>query len=430
MDSSFQFETAPQTPRLRPLEISEWSDSEGNDWWILRDREEFSETQQVPLEFGPLLAFMDGTRSIAEIEDAFQKRHGQELPPDFLPGLVAQLDERLLLDSPRFAQHRRDLMATWNDAEVRPAALAGSSYPENPDELRAYLNDLFARARDLEREKSVASTCSATGRGIVVPHIDFTRGGAVEALAYRTLLKQNREQAFDVLVILGIAHCGVHYPFCGTAKDFETPLGVCRTDREFVAALQERVGPRFKSEQWAHKNEHSIEFVAVFLQHLEALSNARIVPILCGGFFEEIRTGRAPENNSDIAQFIEALREVTQIWENSGQRVGFIASVDGAHIGTPFGDNFVLTPELLQEIEAEDHAFWQTTCEGDQDAMHAHISRDDNARKVDAHPALYTLMAAFPDLHTELLHYDQAFNAARNELVSFASLALCGEESV
>ncbi len=229
-------------------------------------------------------------------------------------------------------------------------------------------------------------------------------------------------------MILGIAHSGVHYPFCGTAKDFETPLGICRTDREFVAALQERVGPRFKSEQWAHKNEHSIEFVTVFLQHLEALSNAHIVPILCGGFFEEIRSGRAPESNPDISQFIKALREVTQLWENSGQRVGFIASVDGAHIGTPFGDEFTLTPQMLREIEGEDRVFWQTIFEGDKDAMHAHIARDDNARKVDAHPALYTLMAAFPNMHGELLYYDQAFNAARNELVSFASLSLCDDE--
>ena len=427
MDSSSPLETAPQTPRLRALEISEWSDPEGNDWWILRDREGLAETQQVPLEFGPLLAFMDGTRDISEIEATFAKRYQQALPPDFLAGLVAQLDERLLLDSPRFAQHRRDVMATWNDAEIRPATLAGLSYPADADELREYLNDLFARARDLERENPTASTCSANGRGIVVPHIDFTRGGAVEALAYRALLKQNQTQPFDVLVILGIAHSGVRYPFCATAKDFETPLGICRTDREFVLALQERVGPRFKSEQWAHKNEHSIEFVTVFLQHLEALSNARIVPILCGGFFDEIRTGRAPEISLDILQFIETLREVTQLWENSGQRVGFIASVDGAHIGTPFGDEFVLTPKLLQEIEGEDRAFWQTIGAGDRAAMHAHIARDDNARKVDAHPALYTLMAAFPDLHGELLYYDQAFNAARNELVSFASLALCGE---
>ncbi len=196
MDSSFQLETAPQTPRLRALEISEWSDPEGNDWWILRDREGLAQTQQVPLEFGPLLAFMDGTRDIAEIETTFAKRYQQELPPDFLADLVAQLDQRLLLDSPRFAQHRRDLMATWNDAEIRPATLAGLSYPENPDELREYLNDLFARARELERGNApsrTASTCSAeNGCGIVVPHIDFTRGGAVEALAYRALLKQNQ----------------------------------------------------------------------------------------------------------------------------------------------------------------------------------------------------------------------------------------------
>jgi AmmeMemoRadiSam system protein B len=127
----------------------------------------------------------------------------------------------------------------------------------------------------------------------VVPHIDFARGGVVEALAYEPL----RTEEFDVLVVLGIAHKGVRYPFCAAAKDFETPLGTAQCDREFLEALQQRIGTRLTCEQIAHKNEHSIEFVAVFLQHFEKLKNARIVPIICGGFFDEIQSGESPSGN-------------------------------------------------------------------------------------------------------------------------------------
>ncbi len=405
---------------------------------MLSDREGLSEPRYVPIEFGPLLALLDGTRDAEGIARDYSRRYSEELPLQMVEDLIAQLDEALLLDSPRFAQHQRDVMAAWNDSRSRPAAFAGLSYPGEPDELREFFNALFERARLLEKEPpaSTSSTCSEPAalceaseiRGIVVPHIDFGRGGAVEALAYRALLKAHRARPFDVLVVLGIAHAGVHYPFCATAKDFETPLGTQPVERDFIAALQSRVGPRLKSEQWAHKAEHSVEFVAAMLQHLEPLASVPIVPILCGGFFESIRSGKPPEQNESIGGFINALREVTERWEQAGKRVGFIASVDGAHVGSPFGHAFKVDEQVLADVQREDLEFWQTVEAGDAQAMHAHIARDDNARHVDAHPALYTLMLAFPNLRGVLLRYDQAFSAERNELVSFATLALCEGE--
>lgn len=414
-------------PLLRELEISALQRGE-DEFLIMRDREGFSETQQVPIELGSLLALMDGTRDINALVEDYARRYGENLPRDWVESIVSQMDEALLLDSPHFSQHQRDVMAQWNDASARPVAFADRSYPANPEHLRQYLNELFAAARELEQleSKPLASTCSgAQGRGIVVPHIDFGRGGRVEALAYRALLRQARQQPFDTLIILGIAHSGVHYPFCATAKDFQTPLGLCRTDREFVRALQDRVGPRLKAEQWTHKNEHSIEFVTTFLAHLDAFASTQIVPILCGGFFAEIRSGRSPLLNPDISQFVEALRGTTQRWESGGKRVGFIASVDGAHVGSPFGDDTPITPQRLAQIATDDGEFWQTLEAGNLEALHAHMARDDNARHVDAHPAVYTLLAAFPSLRAQMLFYDQAFSEERNELVSFAALELC-----
>jgi AmmeMemoRadiSam system protein B len=420
-------------PKLRSLEIRPVGSEEGGEeYWMLRDHEGLSEPRYVPIEFGPLLSMLDGTRDAEAIARDYGRRYNEEIPVGTVQDLVNQLDEALLLDSPRFAQHQRDVMAAWNDSRRRPAAFAGRSYPDNPDELREFFNDLFERARQLEKEPP-ASTCTKPStlcapeniRGVVVPHIDFGRGGAVEAMAYRALLKAHRAQPFDVLVVLGIAHSGVRYPFCATAKDYETPLGTQATERDFLAALQSRVGPRLKSEQWAHKNEHSIEFVAAMLQHLEPLANVPIVPILCGGFFEAIRSGKPPEENPAIGDFINALREVTARYEESGKRVGFIASVDGAHVGSPFGHTFKVDAQVLEDVQREDLAFWKTIEDGDLQAMHAHISRDDNARNVDAHPALYTLMKAFPNLHGILMRYDRAFHPERNELVTFATLALC-----
>ncbi|MDF2439605.1 MAG: hypothetical protein JWN98_589 [Abditibacteriota bacterium] len=386
----------------------------------MRDQQGLAADVALPRVFGPLLSLFDGTRDVAEIVTAFQMRGGEELPVEFVENFIRQLDEALLLDSPHFVQHRRDLMSAWNDSPTRPAAFAGLSYPADPDDLRELLNELFADSREIVPSRTLLAPPDARVRGVVVPHIDFGRGGEVEALAYRPLL---REQ-FDTLVVFGIAHSGIEYPFCATSKDYETPLGVCRTDREFVAALQERVGPRLKAEQWAHKNEHSIEFVAVFLQHLQNLQSPSIVPILCGGFFRELQSGRSPLGNPTIAEFVDALRDVTQHWEASGKRVGFVVSVDLAHVGSQFGDDTPLTPQRLADIESQDLEFLHAFAEGDLDGVHQTLARDGNARNVDAHPAAWTVLAAFPALRGQLLHYKQAHTPAQNIVVSMAAMSL------
>ncbi|MDQ3813415.1 MAG: AmmeMemoRadiSam system protein B, partial [Armatimonadota bacterium] len=214
-----------------------------------------------------------------------------------------------------------------------------------------------------------------------------------------------------------------HYPFCGAAKDYETPLGTASADVEFMQALEQRVGERLQAEQFAHKNEHSIEFVAVFLQYLEQFQNARIVPILCGSLHEEVQRKTSPAENADVGQFCIALRDTVRTWERKGQRVGFIASVDLAHVGPNFGDPRPVTPEQLRAIERADREFLACVELGAAEALHAHIARDDNARNVDAHPALYTLLLAFPELRAQLLHYTYA-DAPSRSIVSFASMAL------
>lgn len=403
-------------PKMRALEVVPLEHN-GEECLLLRDRMGFSPDAVLPRDLGPLLALFNGRRTVAEIFAEYERIGGEALPLWFQEKLLRELDELLLLDSPHFQTMRGDTLREFADETLRAAAFSGLSYPDEAQELGALLDGFFGKAARLPLNNT--QTPPGCLRGIVVPHIDFTRGGPVEALAYQPLF----DQSFDVLVVLGIAHCGVRYPFCATAKDYETPLGLCRTDAEFVAALQERIGARLTEEQFAHKNEHSIEFVAVFLQHIATLKHTRIVPILCGGFHDETRSGASPDSNPDIHSFITALREVTAQWEAQGQRVGFIASVDGAHVGSQFGDDTPLTPSRLKEIEQADREFFACAESGDAEALHQAMARDQNARHVDAHPALYTLLKAFP-LRGQLLHYAQAYNAEANIVVSFAAMTL------
>ena len=140
-----------------------------------------------------------------------------------------------------------------------------------------------------------------------------------------------------------------------------------KCDRQFIADLEKRVGPPLLAENLVHRDEHSIEFAAVMCQHFPELKNAQIVPILCGGFWESLHSGAAPETaEAEVGAFIRALREVTEQHEARGQKIGFIASVDGAHVGTQFGDAAPLTPAKLRAIERADRQWCAAIEAGDR----------------------------------------------------------------
>ena len=412
----------PIRPKLRRLEITRFRESDG-EFFQFHDRAGISPDVALPTELGPILILLDGTRDLESLcEDA--RRVDKEITLDWMRAFVDELDSHFLLDSPRFEAARVEHEQSFVDETVRPAALAGRSYAAEPDVLRRYLN-----AKLVQGEKRLASRrYDATKvRGVVTPHIDFERGGHTEAASYLPLVENVRAtgRAFDTLVVLGIAHAGVEYPFCLAPKSFDTPFGIMECDTAFCRDLQTRLGPNLTREQWVHKDEHSIEFSAVFAQFWPELSNAQIVPVLCGGFWESLRLRQSPEEaEPDVAAFVDALREVVREHEARGRKIGFVASVDGAHVGTQFGDSTKLSAARLSEIEGADREWCAAIEAGDRATLHAHFALDGNRFHVDAHPALYTLMAAFPEWRGQLLDYDQAFNARANIVVSFASLAL------
>ncbi len=408
--------------RLRPLQVTPDS-HDGEEWLRLHDRAGITPDVEIARHLGAILARFDGSHNFDEILEIL-RLEGHQISREWLQEFIDELDELLLLDSPQFQAREAEMESQFTPETVRKAAFAGRSYSENSAELRIYLEEKLARG--VKRLPPIAYDLESV-RGIVTPHIDFHRGGHVEAASYLPLLTQVEVSGrpFDTLVILGIAHDGISYPFCASPQDFATPFGVAHCDRDFIADLRAIIGPQLTREQNAHENEHSIEFSAVFCQMFDELKPSKIVPILCGGFWESLRQGEAPEAaEPDVAVFIDALREITRKHEDAGKKIGFIASVDGAHVGTQFGDDTRITPEILKAIGDDDAAWISAVETGEKARFHAHFSKNGNARNVDAHPALYTLMAAFPHLRAQKLDYDQAFSAGANIVVSFASLAL------
>ena len=140
-------------------------------------------------------------------------------------------------------------------ASVRPPAVAGTFYPDDPDELSALISRLLDSAPPRQPAKA-----------IVAPHAGYVYSGPIAASAFRCLSSGVRR-----VVLLGPSHFallrGVAAPRAG---EFETPLG--RVALEVPDDLPRNDAP--------HAREHSLEVEVPFLQ--VALGDFTLVPLAVG----------------------------------------------------------------------------------------------------------------------------------------------------
>ncbi len=323
----------------------------------LRDPEGFSGSVVIPYAAASLASLMDGDRTLAEIQDEFQRKFSQSVALEDLEDLVRQLDERHFLDNDRFRARWKREVELYLTNPVRPAAHAGGAYAGEPQALRQQLDSLFLPPAG---PGIPAEPGSRIGRsrlaGVLSPHIDLHRGGPAFAWTYKRVVE---ETDADLFVIFGTAHSWTPQLFSVTRKHFDTPLGTVETDRFFI----QRLAAKLKAEpggadldlfasELAHRQEHSIEFQVLFLQYLSLLGGMRplkVVPILTGSFHPFVAAGQQPITSPVVRAFVDALRAT--VAEHPG-RVCYISGGDLAHIGQRFGDRQVLDePRLRAQAE-------------------------------------------------------------------------------
>jgi AmmeMemoRadiSam system protein B len=328
----------------------------------------------------------------------------EELRPT-LEQFLRELDEHYLLLSPRFEQRRLQWEQEYRLQPVRPAALAGISYPESPEALRATLTEALLQAP--------RAALPARPYAAVIPHIDLRVGIASYAAAYRVL----EELRPELVVILGTSHYGWHAPYILTEKDFQTPLGMLQTARELVQALHERCPHATTLTDVAHRPEHSIEFQLLFVQHLFGDAPPQILPILVTSFAEYVESGTEPEGAA-VGDFAAALSELVAA---SGKRALWIASADMAHIGPKFGDSDS-AHALAPDAQAADRALLEALQHGDYRSYFRHIAHLGDRYRICGLPPVYTLLAALRPRQGILLDYRIWHEAETRSAVSFASL--------
>jgi MEMO1 family protein len=151
---------------------------------------------------------------------------------------------------------------------VRPAAVAGQFYPDDPEELKAEVNRYLAEAKAPE---------GAAPKAIIAPHAGYMYSGPIAGTVF-ACLGRAREQLRRI-VLIGPSHCAA-FPglAASTAKAFATPLGLVPVDEDSLA--QVRSLPQVKPRDAAHRHEHCLEVQLPFLQTL--LGRFTLVPLLVG----------------------------------------------------------------------------------------------------------------------------------------------------
>lgn len=421
----------PQQPRLRRIESFPISRPDGEVVFTLRDPEGFSGAVVISFAAAVLTSFMDGTRSLAEIQDVFRKRFGQPVSSGDLERLVRELDDRLLLDTERFRARWKREIESYLNSPARPAAHAGQAYPNDPDKLREHLSALFTG------EKGPGAPVMPTSRtssfpgllGVLSPHVDFERGGPAFAWAYKPVVEQCDAELF---VIFGTSHNPMRHLFSVTRKHFETPLGRVETDRKFAARLAANLAAapngselNLAADELAHRQEHSIEFQVVFLQYLlGGKRDFKIVPVLVGSFHEFIASGTSPSESPEVSAFVSAMQKTAA--EHKG-RICYITGGDLAHIGQRFGDRAFLDAARLKQQAADDRQWLDAACRADSEALFRHVAAHQDRHRICGLPPAYTMLKVMQPGRGELLKYDQAVELDGTSCVSFASLAFYKE---
>jgi AmmeMemoRadiSam system protein B len=400
-------------PRLRSVETIVVPDERFGQAVVLRDGEGVTpKIATIPAPLVAIVARFTGAYTVQEIAAAVEEETGQAVPVEVVQKLADELDDALFLESPRYKAERRRVEQEFLSADLRKATHAGGAYHADPSKLAGYLErDCIGQAGSKQANGQV--------RGLIAPHIDPWRGKLCYGHAYGSLRVGLREE-IDTFVLLGTSHAPMREPFALCRKAFDTPFGAVQADTAAIDALAESAGFDAFADIFNHKREHSLEFQAVFVRHLVGDRKVKILPILCG-IGDNQRTGRSPEEDGRVEDFLGALRAII---EKNGGRTVVIAGADLAHVGPRFGDRAPYGEREREELARTDKISLDLAAAVEHRDFFSQVQSDLDTRRVCGLGPIYTLLRLLPDVaRGELAHYEQTIDPEEGSIVSHAAMA-------
>ena len=186
---------------------------------------------------------------------------------------------------------------------MRRPVVAGQFYPADKKELEKTVEGFLIHGK---KENIKAA---------IVPHAGYAYSGKIAGEVF-SLMPEKKD-----FIMLGVNHTGLGKKICFSLEDFETPLGIVKTNKD----LAEKIMHKLKKEdieaevnELAHNEEHSIEVQLPFLQSSQ--KKFEIVPIILSNL--------SHEECKKIAEVLADFVKNNEI---------IIASSDFTHYGRDYG---------------------------------------------------------------------------------------------
>lgn len=394
----------PAPALRRDLEIFTFTAQNGEEMLYLQCSKGYGQAVNLPMLVVPILELLDGTRTITDITSIFNTSAATPINAASLEVFISDLDAMCLLESATYRQTKQ-VIDDFRSATVRPAICAGNAYPDTAEELTAFLASIM----------NLSAPQEIPAKGIIAPHIDVRLGGSVYSAAYQAISRSDA----DLFVIFATSHYANYDLIIPTDKDFETPLGIVRTDRELLAAIREKLPFEVTTDDIAHRAEHSIELELIFLQHCFPERNFTILPLLVTSFEPFMSAGILPSENEKVAQFAHAVRSVV---EQSGRKAVYISSGDLAHIGRKFGDTFDAEP-MLETLAGEDAMLLEHLQACNHNGFYSQIAAVQDTWKICGLSPNYMMLETMRPQSGKFLDYRQWNERERQSAVSFGAVA-------
>jgi AmmeMemoRadiSam system protein B len=363
-----------------------------------------------------IISLFNGRNPFLDIQAVFKQKYGVLVPEDKLKELAHNFDKNFFMDNERYRAQKLKKEEEFKKSPVRKAILAGRSYEPEPEKLKQQIDQYFkaiGKPDSFNKEKRSESL-----KGIIAPHIDFSRGEPCYAWAYKKIMES---EPADIYLIFGTSHAPSKSPFILCRKKFLTPFGELEVDQEFVDIMEAECSYSLFDDEKNHQNEHSIEFQLIFLQYLlEGKKDIKIVPVLCSSFHNIVTNGESPLFNSQIVEFIKAVKKAIS---STKKKIFMIASADLAHIGHQFGDNFKIDHSIMSWVEKEDLAMLKTLEDFNLNGFYNSVYHDGDKRKICGFPPIFTMLQVMDSGIGKLLKYEKWVDTRGEAAVTFAGMA-------
>lgn len=163
---------------------------------------------------------------------------------------------------------------------VRPTAVAGLFYPDDPDALASVIDaDLAEGAGRLPQLPMSMETGCRCPKAIIAPHAGYVYSGPVAGTAYASIA--GRRGTVTRVVLLGPSHrIAVRGMALPSVDAFATPFGPVPVDED---ARRVALGFRgVRIDDRPHADEHGLEVHLPFLQRALGTDGWSVLPVVVG----------------------------------------------------------------------------------------------------------------------------------------------------